>query len=568
MGLATAALGIFPLLHLAAAVSRRGVLSAPFSGLLKREQWILSLLLALTPLWFGLCRLALRKGLPDRLAAWRWHRVAIACATAAATFFVQGRLFDHLPHMTDAITHVFQARLLCEGRMVAPVPPCPEAFRQPNMLMTTDGRWFSKYPPGQALVYAAAIKAGLLRWAGPLTSAAAALCLMRLLARVAGPGAGMAGGILFLVSPMALLLGASYMTHSLFLLCILAAILALVEGLHAGTAVRSRILFACAGLALGYAALLRPPDLAVALLVMAAGWLAWVRQPVSSLLRVLPWGAAGVAPAFLLLSWWNHAIYGNWLSVGYGVTSVATLFPPYQGRFGFHEGFTPWNGLRQTLWMIYRFDGSLLGWPTSLLPVVLLGALAGNRRILLVSLVAAAVTAGTFLPYDYYGEEFEGRYYFALVPVALLLAALGLKSLAGRGDGEARGGLAFALALLLVCQLYALAAYWPLVIMPRYGHDYEGMSAGFAEAAHAQIEGPAVVLIEGSDKSGVGANTAFAFNDPFLTNRILFAMSTPGAATKLAEGFPGRRLLEGRRDGGGSFRFEPPAARPPAPAGP
>ncbi len=558
IGVGAGAIGIYPLLIVAGWFSSHASLSPEFTALLQTEQIRFSALLVGLPLFFWIVRFIFAHGWPEKIASWRGHRIALATAIAIVTFCVQGKLFDHVPHMTDAITHVYQAKLICAGKMTAPLPPCPASFRAPNLLMTADGRAFSKYPPGQALIFAAAMKTGLLEWTGPILSAIAGWCLMSLLARIGGAMWGLFGGILYLFSPLAILLGASFMTHTTFLACMLGALLALVRALEPGSPSRVRIGGLVAGFLIGYAALLRPPDLAGALVSMAVGWLLLVKNPIATKLRIAPWVVIGAAPVSALMMWWNHALYGSWLTVGYGVTKVASLFPVYQGHFGWHEGFTFRTSLIRAAWIFYRFDSALFGWPSSLLILPLAIFFAPRRKLVVACFVTVFVFVGLFLPYDYFGEEYEARYYSPLIPVCIALALFAARVIVSRGDESRAMERKIALGSLIAAfQIFSVIAYWPAHLWPHYGHDYEGTTPSLVRAAAAKLSGPSVVLLDENSKRGAGPNTGLLFNDPWLSNRVIFAAEMPGGVACLAAQFKDRKLYRSFPEPSGGFRFEP-----------
>ncbi|HEY8240855.1 MAG TPA: hypothetical protein VIH35_05375, partial [Kiritimatiellia bacterium] len=314
------AAGVYPAAMAARALSADGILSPDLVGLLHRSQQTLgAILLALSPFAFAASRVgrtadrALAAG-SDRA----WFAVA-AGLSLAATYAVQSIAFGNIPHVTDASSHLFQAKVFALGRLFAPLPPCPEHFYQYNVFMTQAGRWFTVYPPGHALALALALKAGLVHVALPAAQAALVVVASLLVRRFYGQATARAFAAVAATSPLLILLGASYMSHTTALLFAAAGFACAARALDDAEKKPLRCFMAVAsGFLLGMTAITRPQD-ALLLAVPAALALALAFRSTRNAwpAAVLPF-LAGVAVPAVLLGFWNARAFGSPFALGYG----------------------------------------------------------------------------------------------------------------------------------------------------------------------------------------------------------------------------------------------------------
>ena len=123
--LALSWLGIFPGVSLAACLADTDGLSAAYVAQLVRSQWAVAWALLVAGLVAGIGRIWTVR-LP---AQWeRWILPSICLAGFAGAWTVQCGLFGNIPHITDATSHWFQARIFAAGRLAVPTPPCTAAF--------------------------------------------------------------------------------------------------------------------------------------------------------------------------------------------------------------------------------------------------------------------------------------------------------------------------------------------------------------------------------------------------------------------------------------------------------
>jgi hypothetical protein len=525
-------LGVFPGVRLAASLADAGGLSAAYMAQLANSQWAVAWTCLAAGLLAGLGgALAARLRGPARRD--RGWPLAICLAGFAGAWAVQSGLFGNIPHITDATSHWFQARIFATGRLAAPAPPCAAAFFQHNVVVGLHGLWHTKYFPGQALWLIWPLRLVMMPLAFALFLAAAHRIVARHLDR---PTAHVAAALLA-ASPLLLLLAGSFMSH-LTLLTWMAGCWAF--GLRAVDAESPGAAFgfaAAAGFCGGMGVLTRAHDAALAGIVLV-GFI-WFSRP-SRPFRFGPVMAgllAGAALPLGFLLFWNHRLYGSFWASGYNWAGAApqSQTPIIRDTVGFSDGFSAARALKQSFWTALRLNQALLGWPAAL--PLLVPALLWRpvRRGNWICLAAAGLLYLPYFFFHYYGFELEARYAAASAP--FLVAILARTLVAGCRQLVVRRPLiAWAAAFFL----YAGFFYWPRLIVPRYAGAYEEATPAIHHAAQtATLELPALVLLP---DAGFGYSSGFPHNDPKLQAPILYARDIPAELPCLADAYPQRQI--------------------------
>lgn len=352
----------------------------------------------------------------------------LAALFAAVALALSGVLFSHNPHLVDSIAQLFQARIFGEGSLTAPAPDEMEFFGASH-LVQHNGRWFSQYPPGHPALLTLGLFVGVPWIVNPLFSAGTLLLVYAIADRLLGAGSAKLAAMLYLFSPFALFMSASYMNHvttGFFLALALYAALRTPDG---GGGVGWPL---TVGLALGAAAMIRP---------LESG--AWAAVLGLWMLMRRGWRAAFVAAGACLvgvaaLLTYNGLTTGHPLRFGYSL-----LWGPGHG-LGFHtdpwgEPFTPVKSFANTALDLQRLNVFFFGWPfpSLIFLLVALVVAAADRRSressgLLAALLLAAPVAYFFYWHrdNYLGPRFL---YPSVIPV-LLLTVSGIAGLDARLD--------------------------------------------------------------------------------------------------------------------------------------
>ena len=311
--------GIVPVAWLAETMSSTPPLSTSFKLHLARGQATVGVLFLFAA---TICAPGLRGRIHPWPKACHKRTFLLLCGVTAGiiSLGLQTWLFSGIPHVTDATCHWFQARILASGSLFATAPECHEHFYQHNMIMTSDGKWFARYPPGTAAMLCLGIWLGIPWLIMPALFAFSAVACYFLMKAFLPESAARGATLLYVGSPLALLLSASYMSHLPFMAFCMGGLAAFIHATKRAyrTGKPDRRLAAAAGLMLGMAGLTRPQDLVLVGCVGALCSLCCPRSTWPALLRtavrVVPW----LVPAAAITAGLNHVYYGNPLALGYG----------------------------------------------------------------------------------------------------------------------------------------------------------------------------------------------------------------------------------------------------------
>ncbi|MGD2152734.1 MAG: glycosyltransferase family 39 protein, partial [Gemmatimonadales bacterium] len=400
---------------------------------------ILAVALALSFVW--------RDGLERYLDRWRAKLLGVpdrgyvlvcALAVLAAAALLSGLLFARNPHNVDSIAQLFQARIFLGGSLTAPAPQYPEFFGATHLLIR-DGRWFSQYPPGHSVLLGLGLLAGLPWLVNPLFAAGTLALVFAAAHRLLGDGGARLAAALYLVSPFALFMSASYMNHvtSGFFLA-----LALYAAVRTASAAPAKGWPLVTGAALAAAATVRPLE--------AAAWAAvlglWI------LLR-RGWRSAAVVGATCLVGLAPLLLY-NGLTTGHPLRFGYSLLWGAGHGLGFHtdpwgEPFTPIVSFANTALDFQRLNVLLYLWPFPSLIFVLAAlvvAVRADGARSSVALLAALLFAAPLAYFFYWHRDnyLGPRFLFASLAPAVILTAAGILAL-DRRLGRWRGALWLAL---------------------------------------------------------------------------------------------------------------------------
>ncbi len=131
----------------------------------------------------------------------------------AVSVYTSVALFDKAPYIFDAQSYYFQAKTFAAGMLWAPMPPSELAFDVPFTIYR-DGKWFSMYTPGAALVFALGVKVGVAWLVGPLLVVGGVLLTYAAASRQFGTRTALLAALLMASSPFLHLQAASFMSHT------------------------------------------------------------------------------------------------------------------------------------------------------------------------------------------------------------------------------------------------------------------------------------------------------------------------------------------------------------------
>jgi hypothetical protein len=378
-------------------------------------------------------------------------------------------VFNGRPLLVDEVAQLFQARIFATGRIAGTLDQAPELFSALH-LVERDGRVFSQFPPGGPGVLAVGLLLGAAWIAVPLCGALAVWCFSAFTRGVEAdrPGVSLLASLLFAFAPYMLFMSGSQMNHVPTLLGVCAALLTLERATTVDAPLRRRSLSAfCCGLALGFAATVRPVDAAAFALPIAA-WLAWRAMRDPRELAPLAASGIGVAIPVAWMLWFNARTTGAPLLFGY-----EALWGKGH-ELGFHTppwgvAHTPARGLELVSLYFLRLQTYLFETPVPSLVAATIALLLVPRlrRIDGVLLAGSAMLVALYFAYWHDGFYLGPRFYVCLLPALALWSARLFPEWRARWGRGASYRIAIAAALVSV--LFAL-----VLMTPWRAREYRG----------------------------------------------------------------------------------------------
>lgn len=493
--------------------------------------------------------------------------IALALLGVAVARLIARLALADVPHVMDEIAYNFQARMFVDGHLAVPLRLPRPAFA---MWFVDDRvRTFGIFPPGWPAVLAAGVLLRMTVWVNPILHGATTLLAARAAGMLSeeerGGRAAVLAAALYGLSPQALLLAATQMSHTLVALTAAAV---LVLGLRLTRPAPSPLHAAGLGLALGMAAVTRPLC-AVALGVAAALFLLLALR--RRTLRPAHLVAVAVPAAVLvaLLAAYNAHLTGSPLRFPQEVYFDEHVPPvdhpifrygPGCNRLGFGPGHgcerLP-EGMHTVRHAVSNTEHNLESWfwlagglplAFALAPLAFAGRRERGARAIVLAVIPTVILL--YGLYWYAGTCYGARFYHAALPSLLVLAALGLDWIAA---GRRRAATVI-LAILLVTNgvMTWLAAR-------EVSDFYWGTDDRFARLAAEWDQPPAVVMVAFSPGAPIGryrytsflkltwaqnirALGALGVNSPELEGPVIFARYHPGLMPEIRSRFPDRQI--------------------------
>lgn len=381
----------------------------------------------------------------DRTASLLFGVAAFALSAAVAIWAHGGA-----PTSVDEMVQLAHARALASGSLGIPVEGAAAAYTLQNGVLTPEG-WVSIYPPLHTLLLAFGVLLGAPWLVGPAMTGVATAGATALAQRSIDPPTGRVLGLLLLVSPFWLTLGATHLSHPTAAAGLAVAAYAAARGREGayGWALLT-------GAAIGVAVGARPwIGLATALALVLYLWASDAVRAPGRTARLTVLTVVGGLPSAALLLVWNQHLFGHPLRLGY-----SAAFGPAHG-LGLHPD--PWGNAYGVTEAIAYTGADLVQLGVRLLesPLPLLGLvgfalfLHPLRRGSGLFGVWAAAAAGANALYWHHGVHFGPRMLFESTPAWLaLVASIIATSLTSKGaDTQSR----FTRSVVLVTLVGGLA---------------------------------------------------------------------------------------------------------------
>jgi hypothetical protein len=348
--------------------------------------------------------------------------VGASVVAFAAAAVVSQLAFDGQPFTSDEMAQQWHARILASGHLAA-IAESPREFFNTAPVLDAGGHWFSQYPVGGPALIALGVLIGAPWLVNPVLLGLATWWLYRFLSAVTDELHARGATILFIASPMVLVMAASQMNHVPTLAFTALALMAVSRwDAASGAGAQARWAAVC-GVAIGIVVLVRPLDaLIVALLVGAIQVSKAIAEP-RRLVSIGVQALAGSVPVALLM-WANVQTTGSAMVFGYDALNGAAH------GLGFHvdptgDLHTPLHGLILVSGYLLKLSMYLFEYPLPGVLVIVAGIVAVRRPsrwdVLLAGLGAAVLVA--YAAYWFDGFFAGPRFLFTAVPAFVYFAA-------------------------------------------------------------------------------------------------------------------------------------------------
>ncbi len=499
--------------HIVQVLAFVGALAFATVSLRASSPYLLSdaLRLGATLAFLGIALVLSRYPAAQRWGSASWSRLramprrvvtALALLELGAALFIYRFVLEPIPHVSDEVGYLFQARVFAAGHLSLAAPPLAQFFPA-EWVTTHDGRWFAIFPPGWPLILSLGVRLGVPWLVNPVLGALGVVTIYAL-----------AKELLFQVR---------------------------------GTARQRLGPFAASG-ALGALSLLVRPLDALALWVVAAAYLL-SRQRTRRQLAGTGVSAGGLAVGAVAYVIYNRALTGRWFQAPLSLAMSCR-------QLGFGDGVGPHghdllNAALNLNFNLAVLSADLFGWPISSLclaiALLVFGRLAWPHR--LAALLAGAIL-GSYLLFWYHGVCFGARLTFSALPFLLILTVEGAQQATewwGAGTGQAADpdrapavGRARVKVFLVLCFAFCALVYLPVVSLLRPYHHLRQVDRGLSRFVATHVAGAAIVFV-GPNPWDYGAALLENALDP-RAGRVLYAVESGAADAQLVGQFPGRSV--------------------------
>lgn len=432
---------------------------------------------------------------------WTWTSTVLVC-------FV---VLNGIPHVQDSIAQLFQAKVFALGQMTSTLSTHWEYFER-VYLIPDQGKFYSIFPPGHALVMAVGVKLGMTPYVVPFLSCVIVLLVFQLARMVFSLYVARLSVLFLALSPFFIFMGGGFMNHPTCLFFLLWALIFWLWALRPEKNGRTVFFAIMAGLAYGMAFLTRPQT-SIAFLPLFVLWMGRERgwRPVPSiLLCAVLFGLGSTPPALFWLAY-NQATTGSAWVIGYQKNFRGVpLGLGQQNWEGRRTGVdqdrvvhhTPLRGFSNFLCNLNGLNFFLFGWPVPSLLFAFALFLPGLQRgfaerlfVLLILLVG-----GIYFFFFYQDFCFGPRFFYETTPFWIFLSARGLEEgfawIQSRWPDRMDRVYAWGYGLLGAFFLFAFASVWVerVVVM---SDSYWGTSSTVLHWARQRIpETDALIFVQ------------------------------------------------------------------------
>lgn len=479
------------------------------------------------------------QALPGPLAVFKRRSLLFVLLISAILFAVLVAVNHYVLNsfLSSADEHscYFLAECLRRGKLWVEPHPLSEFFNVVHV-GNRAGKWFSVYPPGWPLLWAAGLQLGLVNLLNPFMAGLALVFFFAGGRILFGASAAFLGLLLAAFSPFFLFTSASYFSHTTCLLTVSIFFYTYLKWMNADQEKQRFFWAGIAAFAVGYGLMTRYLTMAA----IAAPFLIYYYWPLLS--RQRPWRKSDwivpliIAVFFLIILWQNYEITGK-------PFKAPNKFDKSWERLGFRADYTPFTGLyylaARVFYLMDWFSGAFL----VLFYVCCFYKRAFTPYQQITRFVFFAPVIAYFFYYSWGGNQWGPRYYYEGIPFLGLALGETLTHWWNSGNNRTRKS-------VLVLVLFGIFSNVYLFHKQAALHsEASAQRKSLYVLAEKTIDAPAIVFIKGflGDKIVMAEEDAVR-NSPFLDGRILYAHDLGDKNVQLMNFFPTRKYYRGTYD--------------------
>lgn len=378
-----------------------------------------------------------------------------------------------IPHVQDSIAQLFQAKIFSMGKFALPVPHHAESFERIYTVMK-DGRWYSIYPPGHAMLLAVGVILNIPQWVNPISSGCVVILSFIIAKQIYGIPVARFTLMFFMVSPFFVYLGAGWMNHPTALLFVMLFWFGLIRSNQRSGWRYGLILILC-GLVYGMLFLTRPVT-ALAFLMFGIVWVMMNQEMnIKRLMFMVLSFAIGTVPLAAFYLYYNAHTTGSPFLTGYvdyfggnplGFGKQPWGAEPLGPKIPNEVQHTPLRGLANTICNINGLNYYLFGFPVPSLIFVMALFFPGMKRVKTDWLCILPLLLISFLYFFYFFQDYcyGPRFVYESIPFLCILSARGVFALiewiqdhtSWRHDNIVSGMIGF----VMICMVCSFSVVW------------------------------------------------------------------------------------------------------------
>ncbi len=371
-----------------------------------------------------------------------WNNVPDAPITIAfpIVFFLESAATSYwmlgaTPRILDAFNYWFQARNFTLGQWFAIVPPVPECFRFPFIIME-NGRWYGSVYPGYSLLLTIGMLGEVPWLVNPILGGISLYLMIQTGRELFGNSVGKGVSVLGIMSPFFRMMSSIFMAHTTGICCVILFIRNIILWIREKNKIRLRIPL-LAGVALGFIYITRPQAGAVVCGPFLLYALFQLRK--SSWKPVAVFFAPLIA-AYLFLGYYNTQLTGDasinpryYVDPGRRLGFGEEIGEPLAG--GVRSGHSWVKGLSNINTLLTLWNSDMYGWGGwSIFGVTffLCAAAVGlGRTEPIICLLGTTIFLNIGLYFFYYtpSPNFGPRYLAEIIPSSFFLTVIGAQKL-------------------------------------------------------------------------------------------------------------------------------------------